>query len=233
MNPRQSIQKYKLTLFDKYGPDAGNILKAIAWGGLAFGLTAPMFGVLSWKLVNDGTLKPGWAVLVAAVGCIATGCVATFVGLASGGFAGAAWKHLMVNGSSTPYKEQFSIQDAMVKQGRVAEAIASFEQIIAERPTEVDARVKVAELYAREGNHRRAVEIFREAQSIEVIDAGQDFYVSHRLVDLYNGPLGDRGRAIVELRKLIDRHPDSGAASQAREALAKLKEQHLGEVRTD
>ena len=47
---------------------------------------------------------------------------------------------------------------------------------------------------------------------------------SNRLVDLLVGPLADPGRAMVELRRLIERHPGTTAASHARDALARLKE---------
>lgn len=47
---------------------------------------------------------------------------------------------------------------------------------------------------------------------------------TNRLVDLLTGPLRDPGRAAVELRRLIDRHPTSTAAAHAREALAKIKQ---------
>lgn len=51
----------------------------------------------------------------------------------------------------------------------------------------------------------------------------EDVYVTNRLVDLLAGPLGDAGRACVELRKLIERYPGSANAQRAREALARLK----------
>ena len=44
------------------------------------------------------------------------------------------------------------------------------------------------------------------------------------LVDLHLGPLEDEGRALVELRRLIDGFPGTREAEMAREALAKLKE---------
>jgi len=228
LTPRRSIQKYKLTLFDKYGPDAGNILQAFSHGLLAFGLSIPLFMVAAYKLVDDKVLKAGWWPVLWVVACtLASGCLATLAGLVSSGFAGAAWKHLMVSGASTPYVPQFSMQDAMVKQGRIDEALASFEAIILERPEEIDPRVKAGELYVRQGNHQRALELFRYVQGMPSIDVGNDISVSYKLIDLYDGPLADRGRAIVELRRLIDRHPDSGAAAHAREALATLKQEHI------
>ena len=119
------------------------------------------------------------------------------------------------------------MQDAMVMQGRIGDAIASFEAIIVDQPEEFDARVKAGDLHAREGNHKRALELFREAQAIPTIEAGQDVIISYKVIDLYDGPLGDRGRAIVELRRLIDRRPHVGATAHAREALAKLKQEHI------
>jgi hypothetical protein len=48
-------------------------------------------------------------------------------------------------------------------------------------------------------------------------------YTSQKIIDLLLGPLGDRGRAMAELRMLIDRYPTSREAEGAREALRRLK----------
>jgi TolA-binding protein len=39
--------------------------------------------------------------------------------------------------------------------------------------------------------------------------------------------LNDPGRALVELRRLIERYPGSAAADRARDALATLKARHF------
>jgi hypothetical protein len=88
----------------------------------------------------------------------------------------------------------------------------------------VTARIRAAELYDRErGNAVRAAELFRDAQRIPSCSTGDRVYIAHRLVDLYTGALNQPGRALVELRRLIDEFPDHPAATQARGALAALK----------
>jgi hypothetical protein len=47
------------------------------------------------------------------------------------------------------------------------------------------------------------------------------------LVDLYDRRLGEPGRAMAELRRLIDRHPGDRAVRRLRHALAELKAEHL------
>jgi tetratricopeptide (TPR) repeat protein len=136
-------------------------------------------------------------------------------------------KLFRMDGSSTPYVEQYSYQQALVMEGKLDEALESFEAVIAEKPNEIDPRVKAAELYDRDKkNHVRAAELFREVLRIEPCPAGTYVYVTNRLVDLYTGPLNEPGKALVELRKLIDRLPGSAAAEQARAALATLKARH-------
>jgi TolA-binding protein len=131
-----------------------------------------------------------------------------------------------VSGASTPYVDQFSYQQSLVMQGKVDEALASFESIITENPHRVDAHMRAGELYAaQKGNPRRAAELFRSAQAIPTISAGEDVYVTNRLVDLYTGPLGTPGRALIELRRLIDRYPGTVPASYARAALSKIKKE--------
>jgi hypothetical protein len=46
-------------------------------------------------------------------------------------------------------------------------------------------------------------------------------------VDLLNGPLNEPGRALVELRRLIEKYPASAGADHARDALAALKPRHV------
>ena len=76
----------------------------------------------------------------------------------------------MVDGASTPYVEQYSYQQALVMQGRVDDALASFEAIIAERPDR-DRRAppRGGALYDRERkNFARAAALFREVQRIAI-----------------------------------------------------------------
>ncbi len=203
---------YRLTLFDRHGPDALSLLRAFSYGLMVFGL---MTGVLFLE-----TGFHWWVLPLALAAGVATGGF----GLVLGGLAGGAWKHLMVDGTSTPYVEQYSYQQSLVMRGELDAALESFEAVIALEPAAVSPRLKAAELYAREKkNYQRAAELFREAQKSPSLATGDDVYVAHRLVDLYIGPLAEPGRALVELRRLIERHPNSAAAVNARQALAELK----------
>lgn len=221
MADARSPAPYRKTLFDRMGPDAGHVIRAVAFGLMAFGLAIPMFSAAAAKM----QLGPLGA-MAFVIGCsLGTGAVAAGAGLALGTSAGWWWKRFMVEGSSTPYVEQYSYQQALVMQGKVAEALESFEAIVAERPDAVQARVRAADLYARNANRPdRAAELFRQAQRIPSIGVGDDIYVTNRLVDLYAGPLATRGRAMVELRRLIDRYPGSAAAVNARAVLAAMKD---------
>jgi tetratricopeptide (TPR) repeat protein len=210
--------EYKRTLFDRHGPAALDYIRAWAYGAMVFGLVVGAFTLLAgfrW-----------WTILVGLAAGAASGALGLFMAQS----VGNTCKRFMIDGSSTPYTEQYSEQQALVMQGKLDEALASFESVIKERPESIEARIGAAELYARDkGNHRRAAELFREAQRIPTIAQGHDVYVAHRLVDLFTGPLNEPGRALVELRRLIERYPGSAAAIRARDALATLKARHFAQ----
>ncbi|HEY5060474.1 MAG TPA: hypothetical protein VII52_03010 [Gemmatimonadaceae bacterium] len=154
-----------------------------------------------------------------AAGCAGSGGAWIVSEISAGG-----WKLAMSTGSSTPYIEQFSMQDALVMRGDVDQALRSLESLIPDQPAAVAARIKAAELYVKQRNNQRAAELFREALGVPSISAGDDVYLRNRLVDLLSGRLEQPGRALVELRRLIDRYPNSAAARHAGAALSSLKE---------
>jgi tetratricopeptide (TPR) repeat protein len=211
-------REYKPTLFDRHGPAAAHYLQAAAYGAMVAGLSMlalALEGVFSvWTMC--ASVAAGVGVFAAAVG--------------ASRIVGATWKRFAVDGRSTPYKEQYSREQALVMQGRIDDALASFEAVIAGDAAAVTARIRAAELYDRErGNAARAAELFREAENVPSCSTGERVYIAHRLVDLYTGPLGQPRRALVELRRLIDQFPDHPAANQAREALTVLKARYQSE----
>ena len=212
---------YKKSLFDRHGPDAGMILRAWGYGVMVFGtVTGVLFARIGFH----------WWVLPTG---IASGAIAVGAGWGIGELSGRAWKHIAVDGTSTPYKEQYSYQQSLVMRGQLDEALESFEAVIAEQPQNVDARVRAAELYSRQRqNHTRAAELFREIQRIPTVTPGEDVYASNRLVDLLTGPLDDPRRALTELRRIADRYPSLPAATHARDALAALKRRVHGQANT-
>lgn len=208
-------EAYRPTLFDRKGPDAGYQIRAAASGLMVFAL------VLSTLLLVSHRLSLGGVIVAAIAGVVPYGASMM---LAEG--AGGAWHRLMVSGASTPYEEQFSYQDSLVIRGQVDDALASYEAIIAERPNMIPARLRAAALYAsRGGNPQRAAELLREARLVPGISARDDISAANRLIELLMGPLGEPGRAMVELRRLMDRHPGTDAAVRAKRTLAELKEQ--------
>jgi tetratricopeptide (TPR) repeat protein len=215
---------YKPTFFDRHGPDGGGYLRIYAYG-----LTVFAFLVIGgFLLIGQGPIKRTFGVFVAIL-VIAAAASGLVMGAALwlSKMAGATYGRLMVSGSTTPYQEQYSYQQALVMQGQIDEALASFEAVIVEQPDAVAPRMKAAELYARErGNSGRAAELFREIQRMDALTPGNDIYATNRLIDLLAGPLNDPGRALVELRRLIEKYPGSAAAEHARVALAALKARH-------
>lgn len=209
MRPRRA---YKSSFFDRHGPDGGLYLRALGGFVSVLGISA------------SGFAMNGLLTLPIFAGCVVAAGLVGAVPLAIASGAGWTFKRLMVDGSSTPYVEQYSYQQSLVMQGRVDEALASFEAVIAEQPSAIDARLRAAELYDRDRrNFARAAALFREVQRIESASSGQFIFVTNRLADLYAGPLNEPGKALVELRRLIERHPKSPAAAHARVALARLK----------
>ena len=203
---------YKPTFFDRHGPDGALRLRAIGKAAAVFAIS-----VIGFALYGHLTMA-----IIAA--CFAVAAFVAWAPLALANGAGATYKRFMVDGTSTPYVEQYSYEQSLVMQGRVDDALASFEAIIADQPTAIDPRLRAAEHYDREKkNFRRAAALFREVQRIDSASYGQFIFVTNRLADLYAGPLAEPGKALVELRRLIALHPTSPAAEHARVALARLK----------
>ncbi|MBA3889867.1 MAG: hypothetical protein H0X64_04995 [Gemmatimonadaceae bacterium] len=137
---------------------------------------------------------------------------------------------VMPSGGTTPSQADYSREDAMLMQRDVRGALERYEAMIAADPRLVGARLRAADIHAREGNDPgRAEALFREVQRISGVAKSDDLYASNRLVDLYEGPLANTGRAMVELRRIIERYPGTRAADDARRGLATLKARHLGD----
>ena len=219
----ESGPRYKSTWFDRAGPDGELKLKAMGYGLMVFGITV---GAAFFLMAQGGSgATGGAAVLGVFVIAAILGSVTMVIGLRLADTAGAVAKAFtMPSGASTPYEDQFSYQEAMVMKGDVAGALASYEAVIAERPGVAAPRLNAAEHYAK-GNRdlARAAELFREVRDMVGASQRDAVYASNRLVDLYDGPLSDPGRALVELRRIVERYPGTPAAAHARSALPAMK----------
>jgi hypothetical protein len=213
--------RYKITFLDRHGPAGALRLKAGMYGITVFGLSLPMFGLLGARIGLSGLA----AIAFTLVAALTLSALAMFFGLRGGQAAGDFMRYLTSGGSSTPYEEQFSQEQALVMQRDHAAALALYEQRIAAAPGDPRARIAAADLYATQGaNPKRAAELYREVQRAPSVAPGHDIYVSNKLADLYLGPLGEPRRALVEFRRLIERYPGTTAATHAKLALANLKE---------
>jgi hypothetical protein len=194
---------------------------------MVFALTGAMWNVLATRKLGLSGLG---ATLFSLVAAAASAALSFRMGLALANAAGGVAQTVTSGSGSTPYEEQFSYQESLAARGDVAGALESYEAVIGERPDAVTPRLKAAELYARKGvDPRRAAMLLREVRELRAVTPRDALYASLRLVALYEGPLRDPGRALVELRRLIELHPDSEVAAGARTAIARIKAERAAE----
>ncbi|HTR79451.1 MAG TPA: hypothetical protein VMH39_15140 [Gemmatimonadaceae bacterium] len=212
---------YRRTVFDRHGPDVAIVIRAAAYGAA---IACTMFVLFLREAYQIGLTTVGVRVVWSAACAMICGGAVTGTALFLSRGAEAGWKTMMAHGSNTPYVDSSSRQDALIMQGKVPEALALFERAMAAAPDRIDLRLRAAEAYAREAHDPvRAAELFRAAQRAPGVSMGDDIYATNRLVDLLAGPLAQRGQALAELRRLIDRYPASQGAANARAALAAMK----------
>ena len=220
-DPQAAVPAYRRTLMDRMGPDGAMEFRARVAVGLTFIVCFPLIAMAA----RTRPLTAAHPILTGLVGAALAAWFMYFVMTGLPSAAGhAALAVTAATGSSTPYEETFSYEESLAARGDVPGAIAAFEQIIADRPGAVRPRMRAAELHAGPGgNPGRAAELFREIRGLPGATERDSLYASSRLVDLYDGKLDDSGRALVELRRIIERHPGTDVARHARAALPRLK----------
>jgi hypothetical protein len=206
---------------DRLGPDAASAMKSSVWGIFL----GPLFVLLLFGVGTIHLHMSGWRLVAfALVGGTVIGVGIAKLPVLLGDSAAKAATIMVAGGSSTPYTEQYSYQQALVMQGKLDEALSTYEAIIAEEDSTTDVRIRAAELYSREAkNHVRAEQLFREVIRHPKCTPGEEVYSANRLADLYTGPLDQPGRALVELRRIADRYKGTQVSERAVAAIRSLK----------
>lgn len=125
----------------------------------------------------------------------------------------------------------FSSIEAQAARGDAAGAAEAYLRRAANSQERVPALVRRAALLA--GPLGRPADAVTELESLRRttpdLNAPDDIAIGLALVDLHDFRLGDPGRAMAELRRLIDRHPQSHHIQRMRTMLAALRDRHFGE----
>ncbi len=128
------------------------------------------------------------------------------------------------SGDSTAYVPTFSHIDALEIRGDIDGATQAWADACVEHAGNALVRVKSADFHLRtRKDPAAALVLYRETRELAGASRELVRYAQSKIVDLYLGPLKDEGRALVELRRLIDGFPGTREAEEARAALARIK----------
>ena len=169
---------------------------------LGYGLT--VFGVTTGTLFLLAGLHWWFVVVGIAAGAVV---VAPAWFLSAG--AGGIWKHMMVNGSSTPYVEQYSYQQALVMKGELDAALESFEAVIAEQPEAVDRGSRPPSCTrARSTNRGAPRSYFAKSSAFPPSPAANSSMrrTASSTCSLVRSPSGTRAGRAADAHRKISRH---------------------------
>ena len=120
----------------------------------------------------------------------------------------------------------YSAIETLVVRGDLATAAEAYRER-AQRPGErVEATLRRAALLGGPLHQPETALVELEGLRRGGLSPAEDLRVGVALVDLYERRLGDPGRAMAELRRLIDLHPGHASVRRLRRALADLKDEH-------
>jgi tetratricopeptide (TPR) repeat protein len=131
------------------------------------------------------------------------------------------------SGSATPSVNQHSNIGAMVARGRYAEAAAAYRAAIAADPGDVVACEQLARLALGDlKDYELALFAAREGEK-RAPDARRRAGFALLAAGICRDNLKDRGRAVVELRRILACYPDVPNAARLRTELEELKAMHF------
>ncbi len=118
--------------------------------------------------------------------------------------------------------------EALVERGEYAAAAEAYRQA-ASRELRVSALVRRASLLASNlGSPGQAALELEAARQDHKLKPDDELRIGAALAHLYEGPLNDPGRAMTELRRLIDLYPDARNIRRLRRELDELREARFG-----
>jgi hypothetical protein len=124
----------------------------------------------------------------------------------------------------------FSAIETLVARGHLATAAEAYAERARHQPERVEATLRRAALLAGPLQQPETAAIELDNLRASPLTGRDDFRVGLALVDLYENHLADPGRAMAELRRLIDRHPTARDHRRLRAALSELKGKRFGGV---
>jgi hypothetical protein len=143
------------------------------------------------------------------------------------------FSQLLANAGLTRIGAGYSAIETLAIRGHheaAAEAYAERARNPAER---VEATLRRAALLAGSLAEPQTAAIELDSLRLQRLSSRDDFRVGLALVDLYDHHLDDPGRAMGELRRLIDRYPTASGARRLRAALNSLKSGRFGSVQPE
>lgn len=120
----------------------------------------------------------------------------------------------------------YSHAESLAVRGNLHAAAKVFDQARAEHGEKASLLRAEADVQLRtEGNPERARELLMRLRKAADASRADELYATHRLIDLYLGPLNDEGRAMSELRRLTERFPGTRDADGAQAELDRRRAQ--------
>lgn len=169
-----------------------------------------------------GTVAPLRYVLAVVGGVIGTVVILAGVSASSLLTAGAM-RGLLEPGGRGRNLAVFSQAQALASHGDFAGASVVFDALRFTHGDTVELLRAEAEIHLQRGGDAvRARDLLLRLRQHVKASRADELFASHRLVDLYLGTLADPGRAMVELRRMADRFPDT---PDGQGALAELRRQ--------
>jgi hypothetical protein len=122
----------------------------------------------------------------------------------------------------------FSSIETLVARGHLAAAAEAYAERARNPRDRVEATLRRAKLLTESlASAETAALELDNLRLAAPLSSREDFRIGLALVELYEQHLHDPGRAMTELRRLIDRHPSAGDTRRLRSALAQLKSQRF------
>jgi hypothetical protein len=136
--------------------------------------------------------------------------------------------HLLANVGLVRVGGGYSAVETLAVRGHYQAAVDAYAERARNSADRIEATLRGTALLAGPLGQPENAAVELDSLRAHPLSSRDDFRVGLALVHLYEHQLNDPGRAMAELRRLIDRYPTARGARRLRDALRELKSQSFG-----